>query len=74
MEFSERDDFVHGLVYAYCRWKWAIMIASVVLTIMIFFVGYLVTPTWKAQIFLQVEASTAPTRATTSRTENGLVT
>ena len=60
MNISERDEFLHNLVYAYCRWKVAAVVVFLVMFIFVFFAAYLLTPTWTAEAHLLVEPALPP--------------
>lgn len=60
---SHRDDFLHNLAYAMCRWKFAIVGIFLLLVVMVFFAGYLMTPSWQAKVYLLAEPTSTPARS-----------
>lgn len=60
---SDRDDFLHNLAYAMCRWKYGIVAIFFALVVMVFFAGYMMNPTWKAEVYLLAEPTLSPPRS-----------
>lgn len=63
MEFGERDDFVHNLLYAYFRWKYGILVLFLLLFTSVFLAAWLITPTWESKVYLVVEPAVAPSNS-----------
>ncbi len=57
---SAREDFLHNTVYAYFRWKRLAWITFFALLVTILFIGYLITPTWEAEMYVVAEPTTPP--------------
>ncbi len=60
MEFNERDDFVHNLLYTYCRWFWPVAVLFVFLFTSVFVMAWLITPVWEAKTYLLIEPTLLP--------------
>jgi len=60
MEFTERDDFVHNTLYAYCRWAWLAVLTFGLLCFLVFFMAWLLTPRWDSKAYLALDPTTAP--------------
>ncbi len=60
---SDRDEFLHNLAYAMCRWKYAILGIFALTVFMVFFAGYMLTPSWKAEVYLLAEPTLTPPRS-----------
>ena len=60
MDHSERDDLLHNLVYAYCRWRWLVLAAAALLFAMVVFITFLMTPTWTAEVHMVAESTLPP--------------
>ena len=58
MELEDRQSFAFGLFYTMSR-RWLMMLATFVAVLALFlFAGYLVTPTWEAEVLLLAEQQT----------------
>lgn len=60
MEFKERDDFVHNVLYAYFRWAWLVAVVFVFLFSSVFFMAWLLTPTWGSKAYLALDPTMPP--------------
>ena len=55
MNLQDRQAFNFGLTYIICR-RYVMMVVTFLVTLSLFiFAGYLVTPTWEAEVLLLAE-------------------
>jgi uncharacterized protein involved in exopolysaccharide biosynthesis len=63
MDLTDRQKFLAGLIYAMFR-RWGLMaVTFVAVFLMSVFAGYLITPTWEAEVLLYAEAPPEPPAA-----------
>ncbi|MCE9613365.1 MAG: hypothetical protein K8T26_03760 [Lentisphaerae bacterium] len=63
MNLVDKEAFLHNFFYVLCRRKILILVTFLLTLAMVFFAGFLLTPTWEAEALLLVDA---PTRANPS--------
>src|SRR5687768_15960226 len=55
MNLEDRQSFTFGLAYTLCR-RWQMMLVTFLVVLALFmFAGYLVTPSWEAEVLLLAE-------------------
>jgi uncharacterized protein involved in exopolysaccharide biosynthesis len=59
---STREDFLHNMAYAFCRWKYLMLVTFVAMVALVFFAAYLIEPTWDVKVKLQAVPSVSPPR------------
>jgi len=63
MNLSDRDDFLHNMAYAFCRWKYVVVGTFLILVAMVFFAGYMMNPTWQTEFHMLAEPTLPPATA-----------